>query len=181
MGDLQGDNDLSQTITEKVGKFLDDMGLSLEELNTLKGSPVEPVKAAAYAAKLGNASIVGMAILQSVGVLAEVASLGQVEGIQTAINSILDASGVTSVSRQLWGLPFNAAVIKPAAQYWNKQFMPEIPNPQDLIRFVVREVLTPELFSEYMARQGFSGAWSKAYWEAHWRLPSRDEIIDRVS
>jgi len=44
-----------------------------------------------------------------------------------------------------------------------------IPGPQDLIRFVIREVLTVEAFNAAMARQGYPQAWSSAFWEAHWR------------
>ena len=51
-----------------------------------------------------------------------------------------------------------------------------IPGPSDLIRFVVREVITPDNFFVEMAKQGFSSAWSASYWEAHWRDIAEDRI-----
>ena len=54
----------------------------------------------------------------------------------------------------------------------------EIPGPGDLIRFVVREVIKPEVFTTYMGFQGFSAAISEWFWEAHWILPGRGEIVD---
>jgi hypothetical protein len=60
-----------------------------------------------------------------------------------------------------------------------------IPPPSDLIRMAVREVFTPEIaerfgqfqdfpeaFREWAAKQGISEFWAKAYWAAHWDLPS---------
>jgi hypothetical protein len=60
-----------------------------------------------------------------------------------------------------------------------------IPPPSDLIRMAVREVFSPEVaekfgqfqdfpevFKEWAARQGISEFWARAYWAAHWDLPS---------
>ncbi|MEM1552658.1 MAG: hypothetical protein QXH03_08335 [Candidatus Bathyarchaeia archaeon] len=65
------------------------------------------------------------------------------------------------------------------ALYWR------IPSPTDLIRMAVREVFTPEVaekfgqyedfpevFKELAAKLGISEFWAKAYWAAHWDLPS---------
>ena len=60
-----------------------------------------------------------------------------------------------------------------------------IPPVQDLIRFAVREVFTPEIatefgifedfppdFSSEAGKHGLSEFWQLAYWGAHWELPS---------
>ncbi len=60
-----------------------------------------------------------------------------------------------------------------------------IPNPQDLIRFAVREAFSPEIVTKYQldadfpaefknwfAKVGGSEDWAKAYWRSHWELPS---------
>ncbi|MEM2567264.1 MAG: hypothetical protein QXH20_02180 [Candidatus Bathyarchaeia archaeon] len=65
------------------------------------------------------------------------------------------------------------------ALYWR------IPSPTDLIRMAVREVFTPEVaekfgqyedfpevFKELAKKLGISEFWAKAYWAAHWELPS---------
>lgn len=54
----------------------------------------------------------------------------------------------------------------------NALMTPYIPNQQDLIRFTVREVLSPSELEMYMKKLGFSPAWSKHYWAAHWELVS---------
>jgi hypothetical protein len=66
-----------------------------------------------------------------------------------------------------------------------KQLYFPVPVPQDLIRFAVREVFTPETVKQYGMDQDFPSdfalygkqvgldeKWSKAYWAAHWELPS---------
>jgi len=46
-----------------------------------------------------------------------------------------------------------------------------IPGPADLIRFVVREVIKPELFTELMIKQGYTAVTAGWFWDAHWVLP----------
>ncbi len=66
-----------------------------------------------------------------------------------------------------------------------KALYEEIPGPTDLVRMGVREVFTPEIaerfgqfqdfpemFGEWMARQGYTMEWARNYWGAHWDLPS---------
>ena len=63
-----------------------------------------------------------------------------------------------------------------------------IPNISDLIEMAVREVFSPEqrealdldadfpeAFATYAAQQGMSEEWARAYWAAHWRLPSAEQ------
>ncbi|MBT9168378.1 MAG: hypothetical protein DDT19_01723 [Syntrophomonadaceae bacterium] len=60
-----------------------------------------------------------------------------------------------------------------------------IPPAPDLIRMAVREAFSPEVarrfgqyedfppdFAKWAAKQGISEDWAKAYWAAHWELPS---------
>uniref|UniRef100_A0A6M3LUB9 Uncharacterized protein n=1 Tax=viral metagenome TaxID=1070528 RepID=A0A6M3LUB9_9ZZZZ len=60
-----------------------------------------------------------------------------------------------------------------------------IPAAPDLIRMAVREAFTPEIaerfgqyedfppdFAKWAAKQGISAFWAKAFWAAHWDLPS---------
>jgi len=53
-----------------------------------------------------------------------------------------------------------------------------LPGSGDLIKFVVREVITPQDFARYMAYEGYSDYWAAAYWQAHWVLPPLDRVYD---
>ena len=78
----------------------------------------------------------------------------------------------------------------------------KIPPVTDLITFVIREVLDPEDFRTLLLKQGYppkeqirellgrplttpligggigEGDWADAYWEAHWRLPSPENVFE---
>jgi len=72
-----------------------------------------------------------------------------------------------------------------------------VPSPSDLVRFAVREVYTPEIIEKYGQMQelppkfleeaekvGMSEEYAKAYWAAHWELPSASqgyEMLWRLS
>jgi len=66
-----------------------------------------------------------------------------------------------------------------------KKLMYRIPPLQDIIRMAVRECFTPEIaekfgqyedipaeYMEWARKSGLSEFWAKAYWAAHWELPS---------
>jgi len=74
--------------------------------------------------------------------------------------------------------PINQGIFIPWRQYWASRYTPQIPGPGDLIRFVVREVIDVGVFRTNLALQGFSTFWADAFWEAHWELPSRGELVD---
>lgn len=67
------------------------------------------------------------------------------------------------------------------------------PPVQDLITMAVREAFTPEIatqfgqyegyptvLTDYTRRWGIDENWSKAYWAAHWRLPSAEEGFEML-
>lgn len=72
-----------------------------------------------------------------------------------------------------------------------KQLYFAIPNPNDLVRFAVREVFTPKTvkaygldedfptdFEKYAKQVGLDTQWTHAYWQAHWELPSANMGFD---
>lgn len=74
-----------------------------------------------------------------------------------------------------------------------KQSVFFIPPVGDLIRMAVREVFSPEIrerfgqdegfpeeFAEFGAQQGVSEFWAKAYWAAHWTLPSPQQGFEML-
>jgi hypothetical protein len=178
VGPLKMDSALGNALAGPIRDFLKAIGLDLESLSALKGSPADPKKAAELAQSIAVASIGAHALLATVGIVSEMVSLGQIETVMSGLNMVLQNTGIAGTLASCFSAPFYEGLIKPAQMYWRSVFTTEVPGPSDLIRFVVREVIKPEDFDRWMRLQGFSSEWSKAYWEAHWVLPSRGEVIE---
>lgn len=88
------------------------------------------------------------------------------------------ATGVSSIGAAVVGRVFDIAIMKPMTQELNEQFLRELPGPADLVRFVVREQISPGELDLYLARQGLSPKWAGAFWGAHWVIPSREEAVE---
>ena len=52
----------------------------------------------------------------------------------------------------------------------------KLPSVNDLITFVVREIISPADFFVACQMQKLHPYWASAYWEAHWRLPSFENL-----
>lgn len=67
------------------------------------------------------------------------------------------------------------------------------PNPDDIVRFAVREVYTPQIVQQYgldedmppeylaaAARGGLSDDFARQYWRSHWQLPSPTQAFEML-
>ncbi|RLF21698.1 MAG: hypothetical protein DRN15_10705 [Thermoprotei archaeon] len=91
------------------------------------------------------------------------------------IGGLRQAAGITNVDE--W---FKAEMTKHryTSEVLNAKLLAEtkLPSPSDLITFVVREIITPQDFFVAMQMQNYHPYWASAYWEAHWRLPSFENL-----
>lgn len=108
----------------------------------------------------------------------EGASLGQVDA---PIHMLLQEPQLASslkLAEEWFAAPYTFGYSERLKQYWYSKYTPLIPPAVDLIRFVVREVITPARFYEIMPFLGFGSEWSAAYWEAHFILPAPAVLYD---
>jgi len=110
--------------------------------------------------------------------IAEAASLGQLDISPQAFLHIPQLDAAYRLVGELYSVMAEASLVIPLKQYFMRAFTPMIPPAEDLIRFVVREVVPPETFYEYMPLTGFSDEIAKWYWEAHWILPPPTLLYD---
>ena len=98
---------------------------------------------------------------------------------------ILSWSWILEIQHIFINTTLDIAVREPLRQDLNRRFQYSLPGMGDLIRFMVREVFRedivalyrmdedyPPQIEPYAARLGYSPFWCKAYWRAHWELPS---------
>lgn len=113
-----------------------------------------------------------------VGQIIEAASLGQMDITYLQYLMAPKFKAFSAAASQIWSLEFEARMGIPAQQHFMAKYTPLLPQVQDLIRFVVREVITPETFKHLMPYLGFSEGIAEWFWEAHWVLPSTGNLYD---
>jgi len=167
---------LTEQVAMDFGKGLLDR--VIEDAKKVSGSPAEPEKAiAAGAAILG-----GLTLVQSVGHVLTMAfdATHPVKkwGTQEMFHRIMLNLMSSPVTSGIIAVPVLVGIVTPMRQAFNKMFTPELPGPGDLVRFVVKEAIAYEAFEETMLYHGYTTDWSKAWWTAHWRDLSADQIQD---
>jgi len=110
--------------------------------------------------------------------IAEAVSLGQLDVSPQAFLHTPQLDAAYRLVAELYSTMAEASLVIPLKQYFMRAFTPMVPPADDLIRFVVREVVPPETFYEYMPLTGFSDKIAKWYWEAHWILPPLTILYD---
>ena len=98
--------------------------------------------------------------------------------VKQLVLSAFSATGISAIGPAVLSRIVDVALIKPAVQELNEMYVRELPGPSDLVRFVVREQISPEELELWLKRQGFGPKWSTAFWGSHWVVPSREEAVE---
>lgn len=114
----------------------------------------------------------------TVGAILEAATLGQYDVAYQQYLNEPRVAAFTAAAKEVWTMEFQAKLGIRANQAFLAKYTPLIPPVQDLIRFVVREVIPPAEFYATMPFLGFSPKIARDYWEAHWILPDPSRLID---
>lgn len=128
----------------------------------------------------------------AVSVAAEVASLGQVEGISAAIQSWVWANGLGSFTPLAFQPQVNASINPYLTRFYNSRAKAQIPPVTDVIRMQLREVFLADrradlvgtedrpIFDALMAEWGFDKFHADSYWAAHWQLPNIGQLNEML-
>jgi len=141
-------------------------------------SPREPDEAFNLAMEhltVANAGYWGISLAN---IAVELVTAGQLDICTTQLLSTPTNRAAWELAAKIYSIGADKALLVPYEQFMNRAFTPMLPPVEDLIRFVVREVITPDRFSDVMPLYGYSREWARAYWEAHWILPSPDHLYD---
>jgi hypothetical protein len=117
-------------------------------------------------------------------VAAELATLGQVDVNLGAVWTNPYVAAMMDTSKRIIALPTEIGILTPYRYLLNAQYTPNLPSPDDMIRFMVKEawypdkqVEMPEQFIGWMKWLGYSEEWTRLYWGAHWRLPDLGQVF----
>jgi len=152
----------------------------LEHLRRAPGAPyepsgrysgVDPAIAAMDLAGTGSAGFLSLALAHTPGIIAEAASLGQMESIIWTVMDLLNASGLPEKVKASSMLPFEVGCLGPARYHYNRVYTPLQPGLQDLPRMLARGQITAEEYLLQMSYQGLEGRWAVGLWNSFLRLP----------
>jgi len=146
----------------------------LEEIEKYSKSPISYKDALKAATGIAFVGLGVTSLALAVGMAADAVHPVKEFGARDAAKLMLTYLGVDRTISPLVSVPYEIGVLRPLRQYFESVYQTNIPGMSDLIRFVVREVITPEEFYEVGKLMGYSEKWTRAYWDAHWRLPAPD-------
>jgi hypothetical protein len=109
--------------------------------------------------------------------LSEIATLGQVDAFIAITNKIIDVMGVNDVSKALFSMPLSKSLLKSYEYSLNAQYVPEIPNYNDLVNMRVKEKITEVEFKGFLSLQGYSNFWAGKIWDAHFNAPNLNDVL----
>lgn len=169
---------IAESITNFVNltqKPITDELIKLEALH----SPMTPEESEKWALALAGVGVGGFALGTAGSVLAEAATLGQVESISNWLNSLWMQAGFAGLVSVPVVTMYDKAIRVPYTYLINSRFTPMIPGISDQIRFAVREAY-PDIAIEMMKDEmkkwikylGYSEYWATSFWNAHWVIPT---------
>jgi len=115
--------------------------------------------------------MLALAVAHTPGIVAEAASLGQLESVTWTIMDLLNASGLPDLVKASNLLPYEVAVLGPAKYHYNRVYRPVQPAMADLPRMLARKQITTAEYLSQSALQGNDGRWAVAYWNSFLQLP----------
>lgn len=116
--------------------------------------------------------------LELIGIGLDITHPMKAVGARRLAERITDSLGTGRLTSDIATMPARVGLLPQLVYWYNKQYTPLIPNLQDLITMLVREVITPEQYVDLAAMQGESKTWADRRWETHWRLPSPEYVIE---
>jgi len=102
-------------------------------------------------------------VMSLIATMAEVMSIGQLDQVLANLQSmysLLDTSGQFFAAQ---GARVDIAFERPYRYWLESQLLNNVPPPADLGRFLAREVLLPDEYTDTMKFWGFSDFWSDKY------------------
>jgi len=118
-------------------------------------SPVSPAEAPAEASRIIDKGLSLITVLNSAGVVAEAASLGQMESVIWAMMNVINASGLPSVISDLYKTPVDIGLKIPLERRMLRDYQPRIPEPDALLQLRAKDLITGEAFYFWMSEHGY--------------------------
>jgi hypothetical protein len=143
-------------------------------------SPITPAEAPKEAADIIDRGLSLVTTLNTIGIIAEAASMGFIESVIWAMTNIINSSGVPSIIQDLYRTPVEIGVKIPLQRQMLRNYQPNIPDPRTLTSLRARGMLNAEAFNFWMSEHGYPdwAAEMMAYSET--RMPNFSDMLEMV-
>jgi len=138
---------------------------------TAAHSGVDPEKAAEALAGEGVSGMTALALAHTPGIIAEAASLGQMESVAWTVMDLTNASGLPDIVKAGTLIPQEIGVFQAARYHYNRIYRPVQPDVKDLTLMLARGQITADDYLKQSSYQGLDGRWAVALWNSFLRLP----------
>ena len=178
-GDPTTDSEYAQALEALIHDWAKNKGLELS-LFMPGHSPVTPAEAPKEASSIIDKGLGLITTLNTIGVVAEAASFGQIESVIWAMTNIINASGVPSIIQDLYRTPVEIGVKIPLQRQMMRYYAPNIPDPRTLASLRARGMLNELAFNFWMSEHGYPdwAAEMMAYSET--RMPNFSDMLEMV-
>ena len=123
-------------------------------------------------------------VIAAIGAVIETLTGGQIDKFLDSLSTIYSLSIFPTLYSQYQAIEAETAFVRPYRYAQEAANLTQIPSPQDLIMFLVREQLGDNAdeavaqFTKLMGYMGFHPFWAMAYWNSHWRLPETSQLYE---
>ena len=176
-GDPTTDSEYAAKTEELIHNWAQNKGLPLSLYMPGK-SPITPAEAPKEAASIIDKGLGLITVLNTLGIVAEASSLGQMESIIWAMTNIINASGVPSIVQELYKTPMEIGVKIPLQRQMMRTYQPNIPEARILANLRARGMLSLEAYNFWMAEHGYPDWAADLMAYAELRMPSFNDILE---
>jgi len=176
-GDPTTDSEYASKMEELVKNWSKAKGLSLS-LYLPGRSPITPAEAPKEAASIIDRALGLVTVLNTAGIVAEAASLGQIESIIHAMTNIIYTSGIPAIAQDLYRTPVEIGVKIPLQRRMFSIYLPNIPDAKTLANLRARGMLTGDAYHFWMAEHGYPEWAAEMMATAETRMPGFTETLE---
>jgi len=140
-------------------------------------SPITPAEAPAEASSIIDRGIGLVSVLNTIGIVAEAASLGQIESVIWGITNVVNTSGLPGVVGSLYRVPVDIGVKIPLERRMNSIYQPQIPDVGTLSALRARGMLEEGAYNSWMSEHGFPSWAADLTAYAKTRMPGLNDLL----
>lgn len=175
--DPESDAEYAAKLEANLHAWAESKGLPLSLFMPGK-SPITPPEAPGEASSIIDRGLALITALNTIGIIAEAASIGQIESVIWAMTNIINATGLPKVIQDLYSIPTEVGLKTALIYQMNRTFQPRLPDPGALTDLRARGFLSEDLYTWAMRQHGYADWASEIMAYSKTRYPDPNTILE---